>query len=286
MQAAFPIGMSQTLSPRIRRVVAANAGAFTGPGTGSYIVGHGIVAVIDPGPDDPAHVAALLDAVAGETVSHLAITHTHRDHSPASRAMQAAIGAPIVGCAPIAPADDGPRVEEGFDLAYAPDRVLADGEAITGPDWRLAAVATPGHTSSHLCYALAQEKALFTGDHVMGWSTTVIAPPDGSMTDYLASLSLLLARDDGTYYPTHGDPIVRPHAHVRGLLLHRRQREAQILGLLADSPYTIAMMVARMYWNIDRRLWPAAGLSVRAHLLDLSARGLASVDGLDVWSGR
>ncbi|QMW24735.1 MBL fold metallo-hydrolase [Sandaracinobacteroides saxicola] len=272
--AKAPFGVAERLSPRVRRVLAKNPSPFTYTGTGTYIVGSGQVAVIDPGPLDEAHLAALHAAVAGETVAAILITHTHMDHSPAARPFAAATGAPVIGCAPLVLSDDGPRADAGFDASYAPDRVLADGERVSGPDWTLTAVATPGHTSNHLCYALAEEKALFTGDHVMGWSTTVVAPPDGDMAAYMASLALLLDRDDGVYYPTHGAAITEPQRLVRGLITHRRQRETQILTQLATGEKTIPAMVAVMYAAVDRALHPAAGRSVLAHLIDMRARGL------------
>ncbi|MDO9488687.1 MAG: MBL fold metallo-hydrolase, partial [Sphingomonadaceae bacterium] len=233
--AKAPYGQVERLSPLVRRVLAHNPSPFSYTGTGTYIVGNGTVAVIDPGPDEPAHVAALLEALGEETVSYIVVTHTHRDHSPAAIALKAATGAPIVGCTPLALAELGPKVEEGFDPTYAPDRVLVDGESVAGPGWTLTAIHTPGHTSNHLCYALAEEKALFSGDHVMGWSTSVVTPPDGSMTAYLESLRKLLDRDDDIYYPTHGAAVTEPKRLVRGLITHRKQREGQILKLLAQG---------------------------------------------------
>ena len=280
--AAAPYGRVETLSPRVRRVLARNPSPFTYTGTGTYIVGTGTVAIVDPGPDDADHVAALLAAVAGESVSHIVVTHTHRDHSPAAPAVKAATGARIVGCAPLVLDDAGPRADAGFDRTYAPDAVLADGASVRGPGWTLTAVATPGHTSNHLCFAFAEEAALFSGDHVMGWSTTVIAPPDGDMAAYMASLRLLLDRDDAIYYPTHGAPIPEPQRLVRGLITHRKQRETQILKSLADGPKSVPAMVAGMYASVDPRLHPAAGLSVTAHLLDLRTRGAVVGDG-DEW---
>ncbi len=260
-------------TPLVRRLLAHNPSAFTYTGTGTFVVGKGTVAVIDPGPDDPDHIAALIGSLQGETVSHIVITHTHMDHSPAAPALKAATGAEIVGCVPLVLSDDGPRADAGFDPTYAPDRVLVEGDSISGPGWTLTALATPGHTSNHLCYALAEEKALFTGDHVMGWSTTVVAPPDGDMAAYMASLRKLLGRDDGIYHPTHGEPVTDPQRFVRGLITHRKQRENQILKLLGDGPHAIPAMVAVMYAKVDPRLHPAAGRSVLAHLIDLNARG-------------
>ncbi|MBV8972252.1 MAG: MBL fold metallo-hydrolase [Sphingomonadaceae bacterium] len=276
-------GHVETLSPLVRRVLAHNPGPFTYTGTGTYIVGRGTVAIVDPGPDDPAHIAALLAAVAGETVSHLVVTHTHRDHSPAAVAVKAATGAEVIGCAPLVLDDLGPRADAGFDRTYAPDRVLADGESVAGPGWKLTAIATPGHTSNHLCFALPEERALFSGDHVMGWSTTVIAPPDGDMTAYMASLRRLLDRDDAVYYPTHGAPVTEPQRLVRGLITHRKQRETQILTRLGEGAATVPAMVATMYAGVDPRLHAAAGLSVTAHLIDLRARGLVTEQG-DGWA--
>jgi glyoxylase-like metal-dependent hydrolase (beta-lactamase superfamily II) len=204
------------------------------------------------------------------------------DHSPAAPALAAATGARIVGCAPLVLSDDGPRADAGFDASYAPDRVMSEGDSVSGPGWTLTAVATPGHTSNHLCFALEEEKALFTGDHVMGWSTTVVAPPDGDMAAYMASLAKLLDRDDVLYHPTHGELVSDPQRFVRGLITHRKQRENQILKLLGEAPQTIAAMVAVMYAMVDKRLHPAAGRSVLAHLIDLEARDRVARDS-DVW---
>ena len=270
---AAPYGAAEALSPLVRRVLARNPSPFTFTGTGTYIVGHGTVAIIDPGPADPEHLDAVAAAVAGETVSHFLITHTHMDHSPGAGPLRARLGGTIAGCAPLVLRDDGPRADAGFDPGYAPDHVMADGEAVAGPGWTLRAVHTPGHTSNHLCFALEEEGALFSGDHVMGWSTTVVAPPDGDMADYMASLAKLMGRSDVRYYPTHGAPVNEPQRLVKGMIAHRRQRETQILAQLAQGPRAIPAMVEQMYAAIDRRLWPAAGRSVLAHLIDLEARG-------------
>lgn len=277
-----PYGQVERLSPLVRRVLARNPSPFSYTGTGTYIVGSGTVAVIDPGPAEPAHLDALRAALGDETVSHIVVTHTHRDHSPAAIPLQAATSAPIVGCTPLVLAELGPKVEEGFDPTYAPDRVLADGESVTGPGWTLTAVHTPGHTSNHLCYALPQEKALFSGDHVMGWSTSVVTPPDGSMTAYMNSLRKLLDRDDALYYPTHGAAVDEPQRLVRGLITHRKQREGQILKLLGQGDKPIPALVAVMYANVAPVLHPAAGRSVLAHLIDMHARGLVDVEG-ETW---
>ena len=269
-----PAGSVVELEPLVRRVLAGNPGPFTYTGTETYIVGRGEVAVIDPGPDDADHIRALIDAVAGERVTVILCTHTHRDHSPAAPALKAATGAPIIGCAPLVLEDLGPRADASFDETYAPDRVLADGEQVRGAGWTLEAVATPGHTSNHLCFALNETKALFTGDHVMGWSTTVVSPPDGDMAAYMASLDRLMRRDDRIYYPAHGDPVDNPQRFVRGLAGHRKQREGQILRLLGEEVGAIPAMVERMYVGLDPRLHGAAGRSVLAHLIDLRDRGV------------
>jgi glyoxylase-like metal-dependent hydrolase (beta-lactamase superfamily II) len=272
-------GRVERLGGRIRRILAPNPSPFTYTGTQTYIVGEGEVAVIDPGPDLPEHLEALAAALAGERVAAILCTHTHRDHSPASRPLKAATGAPIVGCAPLSLADDGPRADEAFDSGYRPDRVLADGERLGGAGWTIEAVATPGHTSNHLCLALVEEGALFTGDHVMGWSTSVVAPPDGDMADYMASLDRLLWREDRIYYPAHGPAVEDPHGHVRRLIDHRRMRERQILGQLESGEGRIPAMVEAIYSGIDPRLFPAAGRSVLAHLLDLERRRRVRQEG-------
>lgn len=273
----------QTLGPLVRRVLADNPSPFTSWGTQTYVVGAGAdVAVIDPGPDLDDHLDAIIAAIGGARVSAIVCTHTHRDHSPASRPLKARTGAPIIGCAPLVLDDSGPRADASFDEDYAPDRVLTDGERLEGDGWTLEAVATPGHTSNHLCYALPQAKALFSGDHVMGWSTTVVSPPDGDMAAYMASLEKLIQRDDAVYYPAHGDPVEAPQRFVRGLAGHRKQREGQILRLLGQTPQPIPAMVEKMYVGVDPRLHPAAGRSVLAHLIDLELRGMVTRNG-DEW---
>jgi glyoxylase-like metal-dependent hydrolase (beta-lactamase superfamily II) len=278
MEGSAPASVDR-VHPLVRRLLAPNPSPFTYTGTQTYLVGAGEVAVIDPGPDLATHVDAILAATAGERIAAILCTHTHRDHSPASRPLAAATGAPIVGCAPLALEDDGPRADAAFDFDYRPDRVLADGQALAGEGWRLQAVATPGHTSNHLCFALEGTGLLFTGDHVMGWSTTVVAPPDGDMTAYLQSLDLLLGRDDKVYHSAHGPPVDKPKAHVRALIAHRRMREKQILAKLRGGEGRIPAMVETMYREVDPRLHPAAGRSVLAHLVDLERRGLARREG-------
>jgi glyoxylase-like metal-dependent hydrolase (beta-lactamase superfamily II) len=266
-------GRLEQVSGLIRRIVAPNPGPFTFLGTGTYVVGRGEVAVIDPGPDLPTHVEALLAALAGERVTHILVTHTHLDQSPAAAALKAATGAPTLGFGPHGAT--GETGEAGADLAFMPDRRLADGEAVEGPGWRLEALHTPGHASNHLCFALPQESAFFSGDQVMGWSTTVIAPPDGDMSDYMASLARLSARADAIYWPTHGGPIRDPRAHLRELIEHRQARRAAILAALAGGPATTYELVARIYVGLDPRLTWAAAQSVLAHLLELAGSGLA-----------
>ncbi|HWT13591.1 MAG TPA: MBL fold metallo-hydrolase [Allosphingosinicella sp.] len=274
-----PTGRAEQVHPLVRRLLAGNPSPFTFTGTQTYIVGSGEVAVIDPGPDLPDHVEAILAATAGERIVAIVCTHTHRDHSPASRPLAAASGAAIVGCAALALEDDGPRADAAFDFDYRPDRVLEDGDGVAGEGWALEAVATPGHTSNHLCLALAGTGLLFTGDHVMGWSTTVVSPPDGDMTQYKASLERLLGRDDLTYLPAHGPAVAKPHAHVRALVAHRRMREKQILAQLKGGEGRIPAMVEAIYSDIDPRLHRAAGRSVLAHLVDLERRGLVAGEG-------
>jgi glyoxylase-like metal-dependent hydrolase (beta-lactamase superfamily II) len=272
---AEPYAIAEQVSPLVRRVLAYNPSPFSYTGTQTYIVGTGEVAVIDPGPlgDDPHHVEALISILAGEKISAIMCTHTHRDHSPAAAPLAAATGAPIIGCAALVLEDDGPRADASFDATYVPDRVLVDGDQISGPGWTLTAVATPGHTSNHLCFALEEEKALFTGDHVMSWSTSVVSPPDGDMAAYMRSLALLMDRDDAVYYAAHGAPIETPQRLVRGMMGHRKQREGQILRLLESGVGHIPEMVGHMYKGVDKRLHPAAGRSVLAHLIDLRDRG-------------
>ena len=275
----FRYGEAAALSPLVRRVIAKNPSHFTFHGTGTYIVGRGRVAIVDAGPDDPAHVEALLAAVAGEEVTHLLVTHTHRDHSPATAALQRATGAPSYGFGPHGTRRAGPAVEEGADYGFAPDHRLIDGDAIAGEGWTIEAVHTPGHTSNHLCFALAEERALFCGDHVMGWSTTVVSPPDGDMAAYVASLDKLLGRDDALYYPTHGAPIGAPRSFVRALIEHRAERERQIAQALGRGVETIPEMVALIYTHVPDALHGAAARSVLAHLIHMVETGRAECSG-------
>src|SRR5947207_6176638 len=246
----------------------------------SCVVGHGDVAVIDPGPDLAEHVEALLSGLAGEQVTHILITHTHRDHSPASRALQAATGAPTYGFGPHAGGKRGdPAVEEGGDSDFVPNRTIGDGDRIAGKSWVFEAVHTPGHTSNHLCFALPDSGILFSGDHVMGWSTSVIAPPDGDMAAYMASLAKLLARQDAVYWPTHGPAITEPQRNVRAFIAHRREREAGIIDCLKAGVETTDKIVERLYAGLNPALRGAAARSVLAHLIDLIARDIVTADG-------
>lgn len=292
------------VSPLVRRVVAANPSKFTYHGTGTYIVGRGDVAVIDVGPAIDAHVDAVLAALEpGERITHLPVTHTHTDHSPGASVMHVRTGAPTYGFGPhgAVPADDpsdvivfgddeadgkvrvatsrlADELREGADIQFVPTIALGHGDQLTGDGWTLRAVHTPGHTSNHLCFELVEERTLFTGDHVMGWSTTVIAPPDGSLAAYLASLRLLLDRDFLLYRPTHGAPITEPHALVRAYIAHREERTQQIVDVLARGPATIASLVPVIYSSVSKALWRPAAASMYAHLLQLIESGVVVAD--------
>lgn len=270
----FEYGVPRQVSPLVRRVVANNPGPFTFTGTGVYIIGRGQVAVIDPGPDMPGHLDVLLRALEGETVSHIFVTHAHQDHSPAARMLAAVTGARIFACdTPVIPTESEVRMEAGDDLGFHPDVAVQDGEVFHGPGWTIEVVATPGHTSHHLAYALREENALFPGDHIMGWSTTVISPPDGNMTDYLNSLEKIRDRDYAVLYPTHGPEVREARAFVQAYLEHRLERERQVLAQLQDGPRSIREMVPAMYADVERRLHPAACHSVLAHVLRLLELG-------------
>ena len=276
---AFEYGVIERLSPLVRRILARNPGPFTFHGTGTYIIGHGAVAVIDPGPALDAHVKAILAGLDDEVVSHQFITHTHRDHSPAARLLGRATGAATHGYGPHGAGREDRAVEEGADHDFRPDVVLRDGDAVTGDGWTLTAVETPGHTSNHLCFALEEESVLFSGDHVMGWSSTVIVPPDGHMGTYLASLNRLLERNDAFYWPTHGPRIEDPKALVRAYIDHRAERERQIADCLGRGIGEIPAMVAEIYAEIPKHLHPAAACSVLAHLIHMVEGDRATCDG-------
>lgn len=282
----WPTGLADLVEPLVCRVLAPNPSPYTFTGTQTYVVGDANgpdCAVIDPGPNEALHIEAILAAVGTREIKAIMCTHTHRDHSPAAAPLAEQTGAPIVGCAPLVLKVDGPRSDEAFDTTYEPDRVLEDGEQMCGTGWTLTAVATPGHTSNHLCFALEESGALFTGDHVMGWSTSVVIPPDGDMGDYMASLEKLQARGDKTYHAAHGAAITKPQQLVRGMIGHRRQRENQILRLMGERARAAGEFVPDMYKGLDERLIGAAEMSVTAHLLDLEKRGAATCDN-DIWS--
>ena len=269
----FAYGRPDRLSPLVRRVIAPNPGPFTFKGTGTYIVGHGEVAVIDPGPDVPEHLEALLAALQGERVAAILVTHTHLDHSPLARPLAARTGAPVRGLPAPRIEDAVVRLDEGQDRGFAPDALIADGERIAGPGWTLEAIATPGHASNHVCYALLEENALFSGDHVMGWSTTVVSPPDGDMGEYLRSLDKVAQRGFARLLPTHGPPVEDVAPFLAAYKAHRLQREAQVLAELGKGPARIPDMVPRIYADVDPRLHPAAAHSMLAHLIQLVREG-------------
>jgi len=274
----------QEVAPGVRAIVADNPGPFTFKGTISYIVGHGQVAIIDPGPDDVAHVAALLDAVRGETVTHIFVTHTHRDHSPAAAKIKDATGAKVLAQGPHRPArplhtGEIRRLDASVDLDFRPDIKLADGEIVNGKDWTLQALATPGHTANHMAYAFKEADLLFAGDHVMAWSTTIVAPPDGAMSDYMASLQKLAERSEPLYLSGHGAPVRDAPRYVQYLIRHRQAREASILHRLGKGAADIPTIVRAVYIGLDPRLVGAAALSVLAHLEELVARGAVVTEG-------
>jgi glyoxylase-like metal-dependent hydrolase (beta-lactamase superfamily II) len=275
-------GRCDQVSPLIRRVTANNPGPFTFKGTGTYIVGRGEVAVIDPGPDDPAHLEAILAAIPGERVSHILITHHHSDHSPLAGALKARTGATIYGCAVAGHEEEDTgevKMEAGHDHDFRPDVSLCGGGEVSGPGWTMEAIPTPGHTSNHICFALKEENCLFSGDHIMGWSTTVITPPDGDMTDYLASLDRIRARKFDTLWPTHGPPIRDVDAFIAAYIEHRQERVDQILNALAAGPARINQLVPRLYADVDSRLHPAAARSMLAAMIHLVRRGQLQADG-------
>jgi glyoxylase-like metal-dependent hydrolase (beta-lactamase superfamily II) len=281
----------EELIPGVRRILCNNPGPFTYKGTVSYIVGHGRVAIIDPGPIDERHSAALLDALRGETVTHIIVTHTHRDHSPGAAHIKAATGAPTFAEGPHRPArplfvGEAPRLESGGDHDFQPDNILRDGDRIAGDGWTLEAVTTPGHTANHMAFALKEANVLFSGDHVMAWSTPVVAPPDGSMSDYMASLEKLARRSEPTYFPGHGGAVRDAPRFVQHYIGHRRAREQSILHRLGEGEADIPTVVRAIYIGLDPRLVKAAGLSVFAHLEDLVARGLVATEGEPSVAGR
>jgi glyoxylase-like metal-dependent hydrolase (beta-lactamase superfamily II) len=280
----------QEVAPGVRAIAADNPGPFTFKGTISYIVGRGQVAIIDPGPDDAAHIAALLDAVRGETVTHIFVTHTHRDHSPAAAKIKAATGAQMLAQGPhrlARPLHTGEmrRLDASADLDFRPDVALADGETVSGRGWTLQAVTTPGHTANHMAFSFKEANLLFAGDHVMAWSTTIVAPPDGAMTDYMASLHKLARRSEPLYLSGHGAPVRDAPRYVQYLLRHRQAREASILHRLAKGAADIPTIVRAVYIGLDPRLVGGAALSVLAHLEELVARGAVMTEGPPSISG-
>lgn len=277
-------GIAREVAPNVRAMVCNNPGPFTFKGTVSYIVGRGKVAIVDPGPDDPAHAAALLDAVRGETVSHILITHTHRDHSPNAAAIKAATGARTVGEGPHRASHPMQirkelRLDASGDMDFRPDIALRDGEVVEGDGWSVEGIATPGHAANHMAFALRGTDTLFCGDHVMPWSTSIVAPPDGSMRDYMASLRKLEARPESVYLPGHGTTIRDAPRFVSHYIRHRQAREASILHRLGKGETDIPTIVRAIYIGIDPRLVGAAGLSVLSHLEDLAARGVVAAQG-------
>ena len=277
----FEYGVADELSPLIRRVIANNPSAFTFHGSGTYIIGRGNVAVIDPGPLVPEHIAAIMKALDGETISHILITHTHRDHSPGAEPLKQLTGAKTYGFGPHGGGKPDMELEEGGDMDFVPDVKINDGDIIEGDGWSMEAIHTPGHLSNHICFGLREEKTLFTGDHVMGWSTTVVSPPDGDMSSYMTSLEKLLPLDYHTYWPTHGPAITETKPFVEALIAHRHDRMDQIRTCLADGPLGIPDMVKRMYTDVPEFLHPAAARSVYAHILHMRDGGELTSDGAD-----
>ena len=276
----FEYGVLETVAPRVRRVVARNPSPFTFHGTGTYVVGHGQVAVIDPGPALDEHIEALARGLRSETVTHVLVTHTHRDHSPGCALLRRFTPAPTCGFGPHGSGRPGAgeeaeaeAVEEGADFEFAPDITVRDGDVVECDGFSFECVHTPGHTSNHMCYRLREERALFCGDHVMGWSTTIVSPPDGHMGTYIASLERLLDADDRTYWPTHGAPIRSPKPYVRSLIEHRRLRAYQVATCLRDGIDTIPEMVKRLYQDLPVRMHPAAARSVLSTIIHLVERG-------------
>ncbi len=277
--------------PGVRRILCDNPSPFTYKGTVSYIVGRGSVAIVDPGPEDEAHSRALLDAVRGETVTHIFVTHTHRDHSPGVPVIKRATGAQVLGEGPHRPSrmlnvGEAPRMEASGDMDFRPDRMLADGEVVSGNGWTVEAVTTPGHTKNHMAFAFKEANVLFSGDHVMAWSTPVVAPPDGAMGDYMGSLAKLSKRSEPIYFPGHGGAVHNASRFVAAYILHRKAREASIMNFLGKGEAEIPTIVGAIYQGLDPRLTKAAGMSVLAHLEDLVARGTVATDGAPSIAGR
>ncbi len=270
------------ISPLIRKIMAPNSGPYTLHGTGTYIVGKGSVAVIDPGPYDKLHVKSILNATKREKISHILVTHTHLDHSPAASLLKDSTGAKTFGFGKHGSGNkELSQDDEGADLEFIPDYHVKDGELFYGPDWTLSSIHTPGHTSNHVCFSLLEENVMFTGDHVMGWSTTVVSPPDGNMGDYINSLKKLLERNETHYFPTHGPKIDNPQNFVRALISHRKMRESQLINRLKKRTSTIDEMIPDFYATTNSRLWPAAARSLLALLNYLLQKKLVSFEGSD-----
>lgn len=277
-------GSAVSAAPGILRVTAPNPSPFTFHGTNSYIIGHDTLAVIDPGPEDERHLRTLLDTIAGRPVSHIFVSHTHRDHSPLAARLKAETGAIIVAEGPHRAARELAMgeinaLDESNDTEFLPDTILPDGGTVDGDGWSISGLHTPGHAANHMAFALEGTGILFSADHVMAWSTSIVAPPDGAMADYMASLEKLLERDDRFFLPGHGGPVIQPQAFMRGLKAHRKMRERAVLDRLEKGDRTIADMVKTIYRDTDPRLHGAAGLSILAHLEDLVGRGLAITEG-------
>ncbi|KAA5596248.1 MBL fold metallo-hydrolase [Blastochloris sulfoviridis] len=284
-------GTLEAVAPGVRRLIAANPGPFTYTGSCSYVVGTGRVAIIDPGPDDPAHIAALLDAVRGETVTDIFVSHTHRDHSDGVAALKAATGARVLAAGPHQTArplhiGETNPLDAAADHDFRPDLALPDGAVVSGPDWMIEGVATPGHTANHMVFALREAGVLFTADHIMAWSTSIVAPPDGAMADYMASLRKLRDRPETVYLPGHGAPAREAPRFLESYIRHREGREASILHRLHKGEADIPTLVRAIYIGIDPRLMGPAGLSVLAHLEDLVARGVVRTEGAPSIAGR
>ncbi len=284
----FTYGEPSPVSPGIVRIVAHNPSPLTFKGTNTYLVGMTELAVIDPGPADAAHRDAILKAAAGRPIRQILVTHAHRDHADGAAALKAATGASVLGYGrgtfdAIGP-DTNPQGSEFIDFVFAPDVLLRDGDIAEGPEWRLEAIYTPGHAPDHLCFALLGRNVLFSGDHVMAWNTTLVAPPEGAMADYIASLERLLARSEASYLPGHGGRLDEPHRTVKAYLLHRRWREDSILEAIRGGVETIETIVPVVYPTIEGRLVNAAALSVQAHVEHLIARGLVTCDGPPAWN--
>lgn len=279
---SFEYGVAGGIMPGVVRIVAENPGPFTFKGTNTYLVGSKSLAVIDPGPADERHCGAILAAAQGRPITHILITHAHRDHVDGLAALQAATGAKSIGYgrAQLAVPDalKSPSGKDFVALDFAPDVAAADGDVFEGEDWALEALHTPGHAPDHICFHLSGHGVVFSGDHVMSWNTTVIAPPEGRMSDYLRSLSRLLDTDSDVYLPGHGGRLEEARRTVKAFLLHRQWREQAALGAIRRRNATVREMVAMIYRDIDEKLMAAAGLSVMAHVEHLREQGLVTYD--------